>query len=180
MADAFRFETERLVLRSWREEDIAPFWESACDPEVMRFLLPMANRDEAVERYHAQSAMQAGHGFCFWVIERKADGAFLGQCGLCPPRLGFSEVEIGWRLSRHAWGQGYALEAASGVLGWAWRELDVPSIIAITVRANEPSWRLMDKLGMRYFPDEDFDHPAVPDDSPLKRHIVYRIHRPEA
>ena len=124
--------------------------------------------------------MQAGHGFCFWVIERKADGAFLGQCGLGPPRLGFSEVEIGWRLSRHAWGQGYALEAASGVLGWAWRELDVPSIIAITVRANEPSWRLMDKLGMRYFPDEDFDHPAVPDDSPLKRHIVYRIHRPEA
>ena len=67
-----------------------------------------------------------------------------------------------------------AASASSAASGRPW-----PSI-AITVRANEPSWRLMDKLGMRYFPDEDFDHPAVPDDSPLKRHIVYRIHRPEA
>lgn len=179
MTDAFRLETDRLVLRSWREEDIEPFWESACDPEVVRYLGPMAHRDEAVARFHAQTAMQAEHGFCFWVIERKEDGQFIGQCGLCPPRHHFTEVEIGWRLSRFAWGQGYALEAARAALDWGWRELAAPSVIAVTVRANQPSWRLMEKLGMTYFPDEDFDHPAVPDDSPLKPHILYRIHRPE-
>ena len=179
MADEFRLETERLVLRGWREADIDPFWASACDPAVMRYLPAMASRDEAVARYHAQTAMQAEHGYCFWVIERTADGAFLGQCGLCPPRDPFTEVEIGWRLNRAAWGQGYAIEAARAALAWGWAHTATPTVIAVTVPANAPSWRVMDKLGMARNPAEDFDHPAVADDSPLKRHILYRIHRPE-
>jgi RimJ/RimL family protein N-acetyltransferase len=81
-------------------------------------------------------------------------------------------------LRREAWGQGYAREAAEASLAWGWATLDIPRITAITVPANHRSWNLMERLGMTRDPAADFDHPAVPDGSPLKQHILYRIVRP--
>jgi len=170
-------ETARLVLRGWQEADRAPFRAMTADPEVMRFLGPSsaAEADAAVDR---MIATQAGHGHCFWAVERKADGQFLGFCGIMPPRPPLQETEIGWRLARHAWGQGYAREAAEASLAWAWANLPVPAVMAITVPANERSWRLMERLGMTRQPEDDFDHPALAPDDPLRPHILYRIQRP--
>ena len=123
------------------------------------------------------TACQAEHGHCFWAIERREDAALLGLCGLLPPRPPLEHIEIGWRLGRAFWGKGYAREAAAASLAWGWRNLATDTIDAITVPANTRSWGLMERLGMHRVAGGDFDHPAVPDGSPLKRHILYRIAR---
>lgn len=172
-------ETSRLLLRGWRDADVAPFYAMGQDTEVMRYLGPPATRDDARSAHDRMVACQAEHGMCFWAVERRDDGAFLGFCGLKPGKWPLvDEIEIGWRLRRDAWGRGYAREAAAASLDWGWANLPVPSIAAITVPANVRSWGLMERLGMTRYPDEDFDHPDVPADSPLCRHILYRIDRP--
>jgi RimJ/RimL family protein N-acetyltransferase len=90
-----------------------------------------------------------------------------------------SDVEIGWRLRADCWGKGYAREAAQASLDWAWANLDREAVAAITVTDNRRSWGLMERLGMRRDPLEDFDHPDLAESDPLRRHIVYRIRRPQ-
>ena len=111
--------------------------------------------------------------------ELKADGRFIGYCGMLPPHDPFVEIEIGWRLAHADWGKGYAREGAEACLDWAWHELDAASVIAVTVPANKRSWGLMVRLGMTRDPGEDFDHPALPEGDPLRRHVLYRINRPD-
>uniref|UniRef100_UPI0035CA75E5 GNAT family N-acetyltransferase n=1 Tax=uncultured Sphingomonas sp. TaxID=158754 RepID=UPI0035CA75E5 len=174
-------ETSRLILRGWREADIAPFHAMSQDIEVMRYLGPATALDQSRAAAERMVARQAESGFCFWALERKRDASFIGFCGLLPGKPPIAgEIEIGWRLARDAWGQGYAGEAARASLEWAWANLDVQRVQAITVPANLRSWGLMERLGMTRVDGGDFDHPDVSDDSPLKRHILYSIDRPTA
>jgi RimJ/RimL family protein N-acetyltransferase len=174
-------ETERLILRMVEPRDRAALWAQCRDPAVMQYLLPVADEaalDAMIARMYAS---QAEHGFAFWIVERRSDGAVTGICGLKPgaPDTPIEGVlEIGWRFSQAYWGQGYAREAALATLDWAWANLSAPEIAAITVPANAASWGLMERIGMHRILDGDFDHPLVADDSPLKRHIQYRIDRP--
>jgi RimJ/RimL family protein N-acetyltransferase len=173
-------ETGRLVLRGWRDADRAPFHAMCRDAEVMRYLGGLrtpAESDEAVDR---QIALQETLGHCFWAIERREDGAFLGFCGLKPGPENTpiaADIEIGWRLRRDSWGQGYAREAAQECLSWGWAHLDALEIAAITVPGNVRSWGLMERLGMRRDVATDFDHPSLPEGDPLRAHITYRIGR---
>ena len=127
-----------------------------------------------------QRRYQEEHGYCLWIMERRADGAMLGFCGLQPGIVGpiAGEVEIGWRLRADAWRQGYAREAAASSLAWAWANLRAPRVAAITVPANVRSWGLMERLGMTRVPEWDFEHPAFAEGHPLRRHIGYLIDRP--
>jgi RimJ/RimL family protein N-acetyltransferase len=172
-------ETARIVIRPWRDADRARYHALCRDPEMMRYLGPLQTRAETDAAIDRMIASEAENGFCFWAVARREDGALIGFCGLLPakPPIG-GEVEIGWRLGSDFWGCGYAREAAEACLDWAWATLDVPSIAAITVAANRRSWGLMERLGMTRVDGGDFDHPGVPDGSPLKRHILYRIARP--
>ncbi len=172
--------TDRLVLRGWRDADHAPLLALCRDRRVMEFLGPAQTAEDVAAAIARQRAVQAAHGHCFWAMERRADGAMLGFCGLQPGPDGTpiaGRIEIGWRLAVDAWGQGYAREAAQASLDWAWANLDAESVWAITVPANARSRGLMERLGMRRHPDLDFDHPAVPAGSPLRRHITYSIDR---
>ena len=173
----FRLETDRLTLREWTDADRDGAWAMAQDPEVMRYLpvLDRAGSDAMVDR---MIAMQAAHGHTFWVMERRADGQYIGMCGMSPPREPLVEYEIGWRLARAAWGHGYAQDAARATLDWAWANRDMPTIVAITVADNQRSWGLMARLGMAHHRNEDFEHPSLPPGHPLRPHILYRIHRP--
>ena len=175
----FQLETARLILRDWREADSAPNWAMHQDLEVMRYLLPIASREESDEKIGVCRAHQAEHGHCFWAVERKSDGALIGTCGIVAPRAPLTEYEIGWRFARDTWGQGYATEAAAATLAWGWANLPVESVVAITTHANTASRRVMERLGMVHAEGEDFDHPRVPEDSPLRAHVLYRIHRPQ-
>lgn len=173
----FRLETERLVLRAWREADRDPFFALNSDPAVMEFLpdTDRAASDDAVDR---MMAAQVIHGHCFWAVEHQANDEFLGFCGLMAPRAPLSEFEIGWRFRRNAWGHGFASEAARASLVWGWANLATPSIVAITVPPNRRSRAVMERIGMAYVEAGDFDHPALPEGDPLRRHVLYRIGRP--
>jgi RimJ/RimL family protein N-acetyltransferase len=175
-------ETERLIVRPWRDSDRAAYLATCNSDGVTAYLggpAAVEEIDAALERIRVS---QRENGFCFWAVERRSDSEFLGYCGLKIANDGGSpidgEVEIGWRLREDAQGQGYATEAAGACLEWAWGNLAVPRIVAITVRANERSWRVMERLGMLRRPDLDFAHPKFPADHPLSRHIAYVIERP--
>jgi RimJ/RimL family protein N-acetyltransferase len=170
-------ETERLILRAWQDADRASFWDMMQDPEVVRYF-PETGRSDCERLIDRQIEWQAGHGYCLWAVELKAEKRFIGICGMLPPHDPFVEIEIGWRLEHAAWGKGYAREGAEACLDWAWRKLAAPSVIAVTVPKNVRSWGLMIRLGMTRDPGEDFDHPDLPKGDPLRRHVLYRIRRP--
>lgn len=174
-------ETERLILRGWREADV-PLHNAMCnDDAFMRHLGPPLPMAESVAAAARQTANLARYGSCFWAVELIETGAFTGYCGIKPgpeatPIAGLPE--IGWGIAPGHWRRGLAYEAATASLAWAWAERNWPAVYATTAAVNAPSRGLMKRLGMTRDPAEDFDHPAVPDGSPLKRHVLYRIDRP--
>lgn len=173
-------ETARLILRAWREEDVAPFHAMGQDAEVMRYLGAPTTWAGARDMVNEQIATAARFGRCLWVVERRSDAAFLGFCGVEPGPKGSpidGVPEIGWRLVREAWGVGYATEAARAALRAEWSR-GSERVFAITVPANRRSWGLMERLGMTRVVGGDFDHPDLPPDHPLRPHILYRIDRP--
>ncbi len=174
-------ETPRLIVRPWRDSDRAPFAAMGGDPAVMEHLGPLHGREQADIAVNRMIALQAERGHCFWAVERRDDGAFLGFCGLkiAPEGIAGVEgaVEIGWRLRRDAWGQGYAREAAAASLSWGFANLADDRIIAITTPGNVRSWGLMQRLGMVRRHDLDFLHPGLPEGDPLRQHITYEIRR---
>jgi RimJ/RimL family protein N-acetyltransferase len=178
----FAIETDRLLLREWRAGDRDPFLAMCNSPAVMEHLGGPSKPEEVDAGIARIRASQATNGHCFWAVDRKMDGAFLGFCGLKvasdPGTPIDGEIEIGWRLRDDVWGQGYAREAARASLAWGWANLDVSRIVAITVPANRRSLGLMERLGMTRRPDLDFAHPHFAPDHPLSRHIAYVIARP--
>ncbi len=174
-------ETERLILRGWRDADIAP-WHAICsDPAVMAHLGPLMTRDEAAAYVARMQAMQADIGHCFWAMESKADGALMGFCGVKPGADGtpiMDRLEIGWRMGQAHWGKGYAREAAQAAIDWVWSNRAEDSIWAITTPDNSRSWGLMARLGMARRRDMDFDHQLLAIDDPLRPHITHEIRRP--
>lgn len=152
------------------------------DPRVMEFLGPATDRNAVEAATARQTALQRELGYCFWALERLDDGAFLGFCGLkpgpeCTPLAG--RTEIGWRLATHAWGVGFASEAAQASLDWGFRQLAVDAIWAMTSPGNFRSRGLMERIGMKRLADLDFDHPAMAEGDPLRRHIVFAARRPQ-
>jgi len=174
-------ETERLTLRGWRDGDVDEFMRVTNTPVVMEYLGGLQPREIFEGAAQRQQALLEKAGHCFWIVERRADQALLGFCGLKILGLGGSianDIEIGWRLREDAWGRGYAREAAEASLAWGWANLNAPRIVAITVQANWRSWGLMERIGMQRRAELDFDHPNFAADHPLHRHIVYTIDRP--
>jgi RimJ/RimL family protein N-acetyltransferase len=178
----FAFETPRLIIRDWRDSDREPWAAMGRDPAVMEHLGPLITRAEADVLLDRQRALQARLGHTFWALENRETGDFLGFCGLkiMPERIpGLEDViEIGWRLRRDAWGQGYAREAADAAIAWGWANLPDDRIAAITTPGNVRSWGLMERLSMTRRHDLDFRHPNLAADDPLAPHITYEIRRP--
>jgi ribosomal-protein-alanine N-acetyltransferase len=170
--------TTRLVLRRWRPEDRVAFAALNADPEVTQFLpapLTQEESDAMVERIEAGFDRE-GFGLC--AVEVAATGVFAGYTGLDVPRFHapFTPcVEVGWRLARPLWGKGFATEAATVALDVAFGPLALAEVVAFTAAGNLRSRAVMDRLGMCHDPLDDFDHPALPPASPLRRHVLYRL-----
>ena len=169
----------RLMLRPWREADLEPLYGINGDPESMRHfpsVMTRAQSDAWAERM--QTHIEA-HGWGFWVVEEIGGAPFVGVVGLMniPWEAPFTPaVEIGWRIAPAHRRRGYAEEAARMALSFGFGTLGLKEIVAFTVPGNLPSWRLMERLGMR--PDGEFDHPRLPADHPLRRHLLYRLSAP--
>lgn len=174
-------ETERLILRTWRDDDLPAFAALNADPAVMEHFPAPLDRAQSDRLAGDIRRRMAAQGWGFFALEARAEPGFLGFVGLNRP--GFDApfqpaVEITWRLARPAWGRGYATEAARACLEFGFRHLDLPEIVAFTVPANARSRALMHRLGMRHDPGGDFGHPALPPDHPLHPHVLYRLQRP--
>jgi RimJ/RimL family protein N-acetyltransferase len=178
---AVSLQTSRLLLRPWRDEDIAAFAEMSADPAVMEYLLPLSDRGLSVEAWVAQKRTHwRERRFGQWVVEIPAEASFIGVVGL--DTVSYTAhftpaVEVAWRLTRPYWGQGYATEAAKAALDYGFEELGWSEIVAVTVPANQRSRRVMERLGMTRAPEDDFDHPRLPE-GPLRRHVLYRLRNP--
>ena len=175
-------ETERLRLRDWREEDRGPFAAMNADPNVMQFFPSTLSREQSDALMDRIGSYLERRGFGLFAVERRADDAFLGFTGFSTPPADtpvVGEVEIGWRLASDHWRQGFAYEAASACVEWFWRETSHSRLVSFTAEVNEPSWRLMRKLGFEHRPDLDFDHPAVARGNLLRAHVVYVMERPD-
>ncbi len=176
-----QLQTERLVLRQWRDEDLWDFAAMNADPEVMEhFPAPMTAEQSAEMMGIQESLLDAGRPGLF-AAEVWATSTFIGFIGLSVPRFDahFTPcTEIGWRLVRSAWGKGYATEGADAVLKYGFVALGLPEIVSFTTTENTRSRAVMERLGMKHDPAEDFDHPALPDGHPLSRHVLYRKKRP--
>jgi RimJ/RimL family protein N-acetyltransferase len=173
--------TERLILRLWRPEDREPFAAMNADPRVMEYFPALQSRDESDATVARIEAHFEKHGFGLWAVEIVDGAPFAGLLGLCYPRFEahFTPcVEIGWRLAAEHWGHGYATEGARAALAYGFDSLKLTETVAMTAPHNLRSRRVMEKLGMTRRPGDDFDHPMLAPEHPLRRHVLYRLARP--
>ena len=173
--------TERLLLRGWRDADLEPFAALNGDPETMRYFPAPLTREESDALAARARAQIEAEGWGLWAVEVPGVADFAGFVGLAIPSFEASftpAVEVGWRLAREHWGKGYATEAARAAVAHGFGELGLDEIVSFTLRLNEPSIRVMERIGMTRDPAEDFDHPRVPVGHPLRPHVLYRLRAP--
>jgi len=171
--------TRRLVLRQWRDADRRPFAALNSDPLVMEHFPQVLKVDESDAMVGRCIGQIDRDGYGLWAVEVRASGEFIGFVGLAMPTFeaAFTPcTEIGWRLTRSAWGHGYATEAAKQVLATAFCDIGLDEVVSFTTIGNLRSQRVMQRIGMTHLRSEDFDHPRVAD-GPLRRHVLYRIRR---
>jgi ribosomal-protein-alanine N-acetyltransferase len=168
----------RVRLRRWRNEDRAAFAVMNSDARVMEFFrsrLSRVDSDAMVDRIQKHFSE---HGFGLWAIEVPGVAPFVGFAGLTWAQFSahFTPcVEVGWRLAFEHWGHGYATEAARLALGHGFGTLALSEVVSFTSATNQRSRAVMERLGMRRDPAEDFDYPGFPETHPLRRHVLYRL-----
>jgi RimJ/RimL family protein N-acetyltransferase len=169
----------RVTLRQWRDDDCAEFAALNGDPVAMEHFVAPLTRPESDAVVARLRAAIDERGWGFWCLE--IDGKCAGFTGLNVPRFDapfMPAVEIGWRLQRPLWGNGYATEAAGLALDYGFGTLGLKEIVAFATVANVRSRAVMDRLGMTHDPAGDFDHPNVPAGHRSLRHVLYRISAP--
>ena len=180
MMDKFHIETERLVIRNWRDEDRELMHLINSDEQVMEFFPFRRNRKEADETLERVRASIDEKGYGFTALAMKQSNKAIGFCGLADTNFeapGLSDrVEIGWRLAPRYWGNGYVTEAAKRLLDFGFEHLELEEVVSFAVYDNKRSTDVMQRIGMKRDPARDFDHPGVLETHPhLERHLVYSI-----
>jgi RimJ/RimL family protein N-acetyltransferase len=168
-------ETPRLILRQWTETDYQPYIELNQDKDIMEFFPNVSTAVETLAQIDRFMTRIEQNGYGFFAVERKDNGQFIGFTGLSQP--GFEShftpcVEIGWRLSKANWNQGFATEAASACLEYGFNKLGLDEIYSFTSVRNKRSERVMIKIGMKK--EGVFDHPSIEEGHFLKEHVLYK------
>jgi RimJ/RimL family protein N-acetyltransferase len=146
--------TDRLILRPFEPEDLPRYAAINADPLIMQYLGGPLSRDASDAQAIGANAAFDAEGFGKIAIERARDGVFLGMCGLSVEPWYPQDLEIGWRLARDHWHQGYATEAARAWLGYAFGALGRVRVISVCDVPNVASIAVMRRIGMV------FDHEA--------------------
>jgi [ribosomal protein S5]-alanine N-acetyltransferase len=151
-----RLETARLVIRSLEHDDADAWIAMVSDPEVVRFLpsLPTPTMETFERALESRQAMEREVGYAMWAVDDQRTGTFIGQCGIRPARSmdkdAGSEIDLAYHFARAFWNKGYATESASAVLAHGFGSIGLDSIMAVVLPENVGSWRVMEKVGMRY------------------------------
>lgn len=174
----FSLESERLLLRRWKPTDLEPFAALNADAAVMEHFPKPLTRDESDAFVGRIEETFDRRGLGLWAVEPRDSGRFIGYVGLWPATFDAHftpAIEVGWRLAHASWGHGFAPEAARRVLDDGFGRLGLDEIVSFTAVGNDRSRRVMTKIGLTHDEADDFDHPSVPVESPLRRHVLYRL-----
>ena len=169
--------TSRLKLTVFSQSHLSELVRLNADPEVMRYFPATLNPAESAALLQRIIEHQRINGYSLFALHLNESDAFVGWCGLM--KVPFSAhftpaVEVGWRLNKIFWGKGLAPEAAKSVLRFGFLELGLSEIVSFTAELNQPSIRVMQKIWMKCNPEDTFDHPKLPVNHALQRHILYR------
>lgn len=171
-----QLETPRLILRQWKDSDFQEFYALNSDIDVMRcFPCVLTQQESNLLAFKFQSIISET-GWGFWAVELKENHQFIGFVGLQsqPTQFDFSPcVEIGWRLAKQYWHQGYATEAAQICLKFAFEQLGLEDVVSFTAKLNIPSQKVMQRLNMQLI--SEFNHPKLEATHPLACHVLYRV-----
>lgn len=171
-------ETERLILRTWKDEDALAYFHINQDPKVIEYLLGPLTMQEVHDFMAAANRQSEERGHTLWAAELKSTAELIGFVGLqytSWPAHFTPAVEVGWRLGSQHWGRGYATEAANASLAYAFNECALSQIVSFTVPANVRSIRCMERIGLTRESQGDFAHPKLPTSHPLSQHVLYKI-----
>ncbi len=174
--------TERLILRSWREDDFQQFARLNADPRVMEYFPGILTQEESDQFAKRICTAMKQQGWGLWAASIPDVADFIGYIGLAPVNFvaDFTPaVEVGWRLAYDFWNKGYATEGAQAALKHGFETLQMDEIVSFTAIQNTRSQKVMEKIGMTHYPEEDFDHPKLSDGHWLKRHVLYRLKQNE-
>jgi RimJ/RimL family protein N-acetyltransferase len=170
--------TERLILRRWGPDDLAPFAAMNADPVVMEHFPAPVTKEQTADLVERIERQFEEHGYGLWAVEVRGADRFIGFVGLSrvPFEAHFTPaVEVGWRLAAAHWGRGYATEAARVAVAFGFERAGLAEVVSMTTPGNRRSWRVMERIGMHRDPRDDFDHPRLPASHPLARHVLYRL-----
>lgn len=174
--------TNRLILRQWIEADFEPFAALNADPRVREFFSCMLSREESDESIKVLSGHISKYGWGLWAASLLENDEFIGFIGLqnVPFNAHFTPaVEIGWRLAHKHWGKGFATEGAKAALKFGFESIELNKIVSFTTVNNLRSRHVMAKIGMHHDQKDDFDHPNISSENPMKKHVLYQLHREE-
>ena len=175
-------ETKRLILRTWEPTDLEPLSLINQDPVVMEYFPSTQNKDQTQTFITRMKEHFETYGYTLYAVQTKRNNICIGFVGLLKTsfKAHFTPAtEIGWRLSPKHWGKGFATEAAQSVLHYGFIYLKLHEIVSFTVVKNVRSKRVMEKIGLKHDPSDDFDHPKVAQGHPCQRHVLYRLSREE-
>ncbi|MBI5346803.1 MAG: GNAT family N-acetyltransferase [Chlamydiae bacterium] len=170
--------TKRLILRPWKKTDLDLFFKLNSDPKVMEFFPSILSKDESDKLAEKIQEEFTSKSYGLWAVQIPSIAEFIGFIGLNHPdfKASFTPcVEIGWRLAYPFWNKGYATEGAIAALKFGFEKLNLSEIVAFTYEKNMRSRHVMEKLKMTHDPKEDFNHPKLPSDHPLRLHVLYRL-----
>jgi RimJ/RimL family protein N-acetyltransferase len=176
-------ETQRLILRHWRDSDLEPMAAINQDPQVMEHFPAPRTLEETRNFIAINKPLYDQVGYFIYAVELKDNHELIGFVGLQPvgEEMPFAPaVEILWRIGTKYWGKGYATEAAQAVVDHAFNNLELDELVAFTTTTNTRSEKLMQRLGFTRSEGDDFDHPKIAEGHKLRRHIFYRKHKPES
>ena len=170
--------TQRLGLRKWIDADFIPFAEMNKDADVMKYFPKILTDEETAVLINRIKAHFEENGFGLFAVEKLATKEFIGFTGFMIPSFKSfftPRVEIGWRFKKEEWNKGYATESAIACLRYGFETLRFDKVYSFTSAINVKSEKVMKKIGMTKA--GEFNHPNIPFDNPLCKHVVYKIDR---
>lgn len=179
MTKKYLFTSDRLGFRPWESDDLKPYARLNADPQVMEFFPRTYSANESARQIERFQRMTEIHGYAPYAVDRLDTQALIGFIGFMHTDFPASFTpctEIGWRLAREAWGQGYATEGAMACLQYGWKTLELEEIYSFTAVVNQRSERVMQKIGMEA--KGHFEHPKIEEGSVLRPHVLYQITKP--
>jgi len=177
MVEIVELKTQRLLLRQWQESDRKPFAQLNADPAVMEYYPDILSREQSDAMLDKLSSLIAQKGWGFWAVELLDSKQLIGFVGLHEPdyKLPVSPcTEVGWRLAKQYWGQGYATEAATAAIDFGLKSLKLPAIYSFTSVINTRSAAVMKRLNMENT-HTNFLHPELNSNHRLAEHVLYRL-----